>query len=103
MLAGTGVFTLSTVLLFATGGCHAGHGADVLATVNGHAIMQPEVERAYLAQIGDTQGQQPSHDQEEALRLNVLRGLIDEEIVEQRAGKMNLTATNEEVTRRWRR
>ncbi len=91
------LLTLSASLLLAAAGCHAGHGADVLATVNGHAIMQPEVERAYLAQIGDTQGQQPSHDQEQALRLNVLRGLIDEEIVEQRAAKMNLTATNEEV------
>ena len=30
-------------------------------------------------------------------RLNVLRALIDQEIVEQRAEKMNLTATNEEV------
>lgn len=85
------------VLLLAATGCHTNHGADVLATVNGHAIMQPEVDRAYQAAIGDTQGNQPSHDQEEATRLNVLRGLIDEEIVEQRAAKMNLTATNEEV------
>ena len=34
------------------------------------------------------------------LRLNILRQLIDEEIVEQRAAKMNLTATNEEVDAR---
>ncbi len=87
----------AVLVLLALTGCHQGHGADVLATVNGHAIMQPEVDRAYQAQIGDTQGQRPSHDQEEALRLNVLRSLIDEEIVEQRAAKMNLTATNEEV------
>ena len=92
------ILTVAGVLLLPMAGCHTGHGADVLATVNGHAIMQPEVERAYLAQIGETpQGQPPSHDQEQALRLNVLRGLIDEEIVEQRAAKMNLTATNEEV------
>ena len=89
-------FAAAAVLLSAFG-CHRGHGADVVATVNGHAIMQPEVDRAYSAQVGDTQGQQPSHDQEQALRLNVLRELIDEEIVEQRAAKMNLTATNEEV------
>jgi peptidyl-prolyl cis-trans isomerase SurA len=91
------VLAMTGVLLLTATGCHQGHGADVLATVNGHAIMQPDVERAYKAQIGDTQGQQPSHDQEQVLRLNVLRGLIDEEIVEQRAAKMNLTATNEEV------
>lgn len=87
----------SMVLLLTVSGCHRGHGADVLATVNGHAIMKPDADRAYGAQLGDTQGQQPSHDQEQALRLNVLRELIDEEIVEQRAAKMNLTASNEEV------
>ncbi len=92
-----GAVVAAAAALLCVSGCHQGHGADVLATVNGHAIMQPEADRAYQAQIGDTQGQQPSHDQEQALRLNVLRGLIDEEIVEQRAAKMNLTATNEEV------
>ncbi len=43
------------------------------------------------------QQQQPTSEQADSLRLNVLRQLIDEEIVEQRAAKMNLTATNEEV------
>ena len=47
--------------------------------------------------MGDTQGQQPSPEQADSLRLNVVRGLIDDEIVQQRAAKMNLTATPEEV------
>ncbi len=85
------------VLPFALAGCHRAHSADVVATVNGHPIQKSEVDRAYQAQLGDTQGQQPSFDQGELLRLNVLRELIDEEIVQQRAAKMNLTATNEEV------
>ncbi len=77
-------------------GCHRRHSADVMATVNGRPIAKVEVDRAYQAQLGDSQGQ-PSLDQSELLRLNVLRELIDEEVVEQRAAKMNLTATNEEV------
>lgn len=86
------------VLLLPVAGCNRQHGADVVATVNGHAIMQTELDKAYASQLGDgQQQQQPSHDQAEALRLNVLRELIDEEIVQQRAAKMNLTATNEEV------
>ena len=85
-----------TVLLLPVAGCDRGHGADVMATVNGHAIMRPELEKAYAAQLGDAQ-QQPSHDQADSLRLTVLQQLIDEEIVQQRAAKMNLTATNEEV------
>jgi peptidyl-prolyl cis-trans isomerase SurA len=79
--------------------CNRGHSADVVATVNGHAIMQADLEKAYKLQLGDAaqQQQQPSPEQADSLRLNLLRELIDEEIVEQRAAKMNLTATNEEV------
>ena len=94
-----GVCALATLamcaLLFA--GCRNAPNADVLATVNGHAIPRSEVDRMYTAQLGDAQAQAPSHDQSSAMRLQALRELIDEEIVEQRAAKMNLTATNDEV------
>jgi peptidyl-prolyl cis-trans isomerase SurA len=85
--------------LLPVAGCNRRHSADVVATVNGHAIMQTDLDKAYKLQLGDPaqQQQQPSQEQAESLRLNVLRELIDEEIVEQRAAKMNLTATNEEV------
>jgi peptidyl-prolyl cis-trans isomerase SurA len=86
-------------LLPMVAGCNRSHSADVVATVNGHAIMRSEMDKSYAAQLGDAQQQQqpPSDDQADSLRLNVLRALIDEEIVQQRAAKMNLTATNEEV------
>jgi peptidyl-prolyl cis-trans isomerase SurA len=96
--------SIPAALILASGllpvaGCNRGHSADVVATVNGHAIMQADLDKAYKLQLGDPaqQQQQPSQEQAESLRLNVLRELIDEEIVEQRAAKMNLTATNEEV------
>jgi peptidyl-prolyl cis-trans isomerase SurA len=81
-------------------GCNAGHSADVVATVNGHAIMRAEMDKNYAVQLGDAQQQQqqaPSQDQADSLRLNVLQTLINDQIVEQAAAKMNLTATNEEV------
>lgn len=85
----------------ALAGCNHTHNADVMATVNGKAIMKAELDKAYQAQLGDAQQQQqkqaPTREQADSLRLQVLRQLIDEEIVEQRAVKMNLTATNEEV------
>jgi peptidyl-prolyl cis-trans isomerase SurA len=83
----------------AVSGCNRPHGADVVATVNGHAIMKPDMEKVYTAQLGEAQQQQqqPTHEQADSLRLNVLKELIDEEIVQQRAAKTNLTATNEEV------
>jgi peptidyl-prolyl cis-trans isomerase SurA len=54
----------------------------------------------YTAQLGEAQGQQPSPEQADTLRLNIVRELIDEEIVQQRAAKMNLTATAEDVDAR---
>jgi peptidyl-prolyl cis-trans isomerase SurA len=93
--------SLPAALLLTTtlAGCNRGHSADVLATVNGHAIMKAEVEKAYQTQLGEAQQQQqqPSQEQADSLRLNVLQALINDEILLQRAAKMNLTATNEEV------
>lgn len=94
-LRGSALAGLGVLVLLA--GCSHQHSADVVATVNGHAIMRSDMEKAYRVQLGDNQGQQPSPEQADSLRLNVVRGLIDEEIVEQRAAKMNLTATPEEV------
>ncbi len=90
-------FLLSASLLPLAAGCHGTPNADVVATVNGHAILRSEVDRMYQAQLADAQNQQPTPDQASATRLQALRELIDEEIVEQRAAKMNLTATNDEV------
>jgi peptidyl-prolyl cis-trans isomerase SurA len=60
--------------------------------------MRSEMEQAYRKQIGETaQTEQPSQEQADSLRLGVLRQLIDEEIVQQRAAKMGLVATPEEV------
>jgi peptidyl-prolyl cis-trans isomerase SurA len=92
------VALILAVGLLAVAGCNRGHSADVVATVNGRAIMRAELDKGYKEQLGDApQQQQLSQDAADSLRLNVLRVLIDQEIVQQRAEKMNLTATNEEV------
>jgi peptidyl-prolyl cis-trans isomerase SurA len=88
---------LLPIALLLVCGCNRTHGADVVATVNGHAILRADMDRMYTAQLGQDEGQQPSPEDADALRLRVVRELIDEEIVEQRAAKMNLTATTEEV------
>ena len=80
-------------------GCNRTHGADVVATVNGHAIMRADMDSMYKAQLGQAQaqGQDSSPEQADQLRLAAVQELIQREIVEQRAAKMNLTATSEEV------
>ena len=91
----SGTFLLASALLIS--GCHKGPKDGVVATVNGHPIQQTELDKAYNAQLaGSTQGT-PSPDQAESLKLNLLRELIDSQIVEQRATKLGLTATNDEI------
>jgi len=92
----------TTVTLFATtlvflAGCHQGPQDGVVATVNGHPIQRTEVDKIYTAQLANNPQQAPSSDQGDSLRLNILHELIVEEIVEQRAAKQNLTATDAEV------
>jgi peptidyl-prolyl cis-trans isomerase SurA len=71
-------------------------GADVMATVNGRKITRTEVQRAYDSQVADAP-QKPSEEQADTLRLNILRQLVDNEILMQRAEKLGLLATDEEV------
>jgi len=86
------------LVVAALAGCNHAHNADVVATVNGKAIMKSEMDKQYQTQLGEAQQQQPlTQEQGDSLRLNVLNSLITEEIIEQRAAKMNLTASNEEV------
>lgn len=90
--------TLLTITCSLLSGCHKGPQDGVLATVNGHAIQSAEVDKVYTAQLATNPQQQvQTADQGATLRLNILHELIVEEIVEQRAAKMNLTATDAEV------
>jgi peptidyl-prolyl cis-trans isomerase SurA len=95
------IWLFSAVSLFAvvaTVGCKKEHGADVVASVNGHAISRGDLDRAYDDQERGKQDQQAvTEEQAKSDKLTILRTLIDAEITEQRAAKMNLTATNEEV------
>jgi peptidyl-prolyl cis-trans isomerase SurA len=79
-------------------GCHQVQQNGVVATVNGHPILRTDLDKSYNAQLASNpQAQAPSTDQADALRLNILHQLIVEEIVEQRAQKLGLTATDAEV------
>ena len=64
--------------------------------VNGKPIMRSDMETLYRRNLGDSK-QEPPKDQADNVRLNIVREQIDEEIVAQRAAKLNLTATDDEV------
>ncbi len=87
-----------TITLLTLAGCHPQRSADVIASVNGHPIMRSELDKVYTEQLGEAQqAEKPSPEEADAHRLGLLRELIDQEIIQQRAAKMNLTATPEEV------
>ena len=77
--------------------CHRSPSADVVATVNGKEIQRAELERNYQIQLGDNP-QKPSEQEADILRLNVLQKMIQSETLQQQAAKLNLTASDEDVT-----
>ncbi len=80
-------------------GCHRSPSSNVVATVNGKEILRADLERNYKISLGDNQ--QPLSPQEADIRrLNVLHQMIQNEILEQRAAKLNLTANDEDVNAR---
>ncbi len=66
------------------------------ATVNGKDLSRAELERNYKSNLTDPQ-HEPSKEQADIVRLNILRNMIDDEILQQRAAKLNLTASDEDV------
>ena len=90
------VFLAGAVLLLAAAGCHRPPSADVAATVNGKEVLRSDLEKYYKARLGDSP-QQPSPEQADSLRLNLLHEMIDDEIFQQRAAKLNIAASDEDV------
>ena len=69
---------------------------DVVAKVNGKKILRADMEKYFRNQTSGSP-QQPTGAQATSLRLSILRELIDNEIMMQRAQKLGLLATDEEV------
>lgn len=80
-------------------GCRTGASPDVAATVNGRPIYYADVDKAYKTQFpGRVDGE--NEDQVQLRRLEVLRTLIDNELMLQRAEKAGLVATDADVDAR---
>ena len=90
---------MSGALLGAVAGCHRSVNPDVVATVNGKDILRAELDRKYQAwKVSQGESpQEPSAEQADLARLAILRQMIDEEILQQRAAKLNVTASDEDV------
>jgi peptidyl-prolyl cis-trans isomerase SurA len=69
---------------------------DVLAKVNGYKITRSEVDKTYNTQTAGAP-QKLSQLEDQALRLNILHQLIDLRLKLQKAEKLGIVATDDEV------
>jgi peptidyl-prolyl cis-trans isomerase SurA len=76
--------------------CHHTSDSGVVATVNGKEIQRADLEREYQANVG-ANPQKLSEEEANIQRLNILRQLIEDEILQQHATKVNLAASDEDV------
>src|SRR5258707_145798 len=89
---------LAAVLFAVVAGCNkqTQHSPDVWAVVNGKEVKRDEVEKYYRTRV-NPEGQEPSQEEALSLKLNVLEELINNEILLERAKKLNLEASDGEV------
>lgn len=94
------VFLISTTALLAVGCNHQESDKDVMAKVNGYKVLRAEVDKAYNRQVAGSP-QKSSAEEEQALRLNILRQIIDDQLHLQKAEKLGIMATDDEVETRF--
>lgn len=74
----------------------AAPGPDVWATVNGKEIPRAQVEKYFRTRV-NAEAPAPSQEEALSLKLSILDELINNEILLERASKMNLIASDAEV------
>ena len=98
-IARLSMLVVAAVLLATLVGCKSQVSGDVMATVDGRKIFRSDVDKYYENSVASAQ-QAPVGEQATILRLNILRQMIDDEMVMRRAEKLGLLATEEVVDRK---
>src|SRR5215475_11003442 len=88
--------TLAALTALAICGCKHATPDNVAATVNGRTITYAELDKKYQSTFMSST-ERPSDDQMAIQKLEVLRSLVDNEIMLQRAEKLGLMATDADV------
>jgi peptidyl-prolyl cis-trans isomerase SurA len=89
---------LAAMVFAGAAGCNkeVQHAPDVWAVVNGKEIKRDEVDKYYRTRV-NPEGQEPSLEESLSQKLNVLDELINNEILLEKAKKLNLEASDGEV------
>jgi peptidyl-prolyl cis-trans isomerase SurA len=88
--------TLAAVMVLFICGCKRATPDNVAATVNGRTITYADLDKKYQSTFMSST-ERPSDDQMMIQKLEVLRTLVDNEIMLQRAEKLGLMATDADV------
>ena len=76
--------------------CRRAGQQNVAATVNAYNITYEQLDKYYQSQT-QTSGEKPGEEQASMLKLNLLRELVDNQIMLQRAEKLGLMAVDSDV------
>src|SRR4051794_26486987 len=88
----------AVALMLAASGCTKSPPANVAAMVNNRAITYDELNKTYQSQLSSgTTPAEGNDDQVTSQKLEILRSLIDNEIMLQRAEKLGLMAVDADV------
>ena len=89
---------LAAMVFGSAAGCNkeVQHSPDVWAVVDGKEIKREEVDKYYRTRV-NPEGQEPSLEESLSQKLNVLDELINNEILLEKAKKLNLEASDGEV------
>jgi peptidyl-prolyl cis-trans isomerase SurA len=95
--SGLSFLTLVLALALALSGCPS-HSSekDVMAKVNSYKVFRSELDKNYNARVAGSP-QKPTSAEEENLRLNILNQIIDIQLHLQKAEKLGIVATDDEV------
>src|SRR5580693_6403713 len=86
----------SVLLIVCASGCKHAVSDNVAATVNGRVITYADLDKQYQTQFMSSP-EHPSDDQMMIQKLEVLRTMVDNEIMLQRAERLGLMATDADV------
>ena len=90
------VLFAALAVVFLASSCNRGGDKDVVAKVNSYKVLRSELDKAYNRQIAGAP-RKPTEEEESALRLSILSQLIGQQVYLQKAEKLGVVATDDEV------
>jgi peptidyl-prolyl cis-trans isomerase SurA len=83
-------------LALALSGCTDKKSDDAMAKVNSYKVQRSELDKAYNRQVAGSPVK-PTTEQEQALRLQLLQQIINMQLYVQKAEKLGIVASDEEI------